>query len=227
MWIILSLVALGLCLWAQWNVKHTYKKYSQIQNARGLTGAQVARIILDMNGLTHISVEHVSGQLTDHYDPTRQVVSLSDAVYGETSVAALGVAAHECGHAVQHAQNYQPMILRSKVFPVANVGSRLWYWVFLAGCLLSGFASNLSSTLLWLAVILFGAVTVFQIVTLPVEFDASKRAMGILETEGFLESNEEVSGARKVLTAAAMTYVASLVNSIIQFLRLLASARRR
>ena len=226
MWIILTLFALVLCLWAQWNVKHTYKKYSQVDNARGLTGAQVARAILDINGLTYVEVEHVAGELTDHYDPTRQVVSLSDAVYGETSVAALGVAAHECGHAVQHAQNYQPMLWRSKVFPIASIGSRLWYWVFLLGCLLTSF-SRFGGTLMWLAVILFGAVTLFQIVTLPVEFDASKRAMNILEVEGFLEGNQEVSGAKKVLQAAAMTYVASLINSLIQFLRILAAARRR
>ncbi|MEE5991993.1 MAG: zinc metallopeptidase [Oscillospiraceae bacterium] len=226
MWIILALFALVLCIWAQWNVKHTYKKYSQVQNARGLTGAQVARTILNMNGLTNISVEHVSGDLTDHYDPVRQVVSLSDAVYGETSVAALGVAAHECGHAVQHAQNYQPMILRSKVFPVASLGSNLWYLVFVAGIIVDIFSSKLGSGLMWLAVILFAAVTIFQFVTLPVEFDASKRAMNILETEGFLGSNEEVTGARKVLQAAAMTYVASLINSIIQLLRLISSARR-
>ena len=227
MWIILTLLAVALCLWAQWNVKHTYKKYSQVSNARGLTGAQVARTILDMNGLTYIQVEHVSGELTDHYDPTRQVVSLSDAVYGETSVAALGVAAHECGHAVQHAQNYQPMIWRSKVFPVASIGSRFWYLVFVAGMIIDIFSAKLGSELMWLAVILFAAVTLFQFVTLPVEFDASKRAMNILEVEGFLEGNEEVTGARKVLQAAAMTYVASLINSIIQLLRLISSARRR
>ena len=186
MWIVLALLALALCIWAQWNVKHTYKKYSQVENARGLTGAQVARTILDMNGLTHIAVEHVSGELTDHYDPTRQVVSLSDAVYGKTSVAALGVAAHECGHAVQHAQDYQPMVLRSKVFPVASIGSSLWYLVFVAGIIVDIFSAKLGAGLMWLAVIMFAMVTIFQFVTLPVEFDASKRAMNILETEGFL-----------------------------------------
>ncbi len=225
--IIAAVLALIFCVWAQWNVKHTYSKYSQIQNARGLTGAQVARTILDMNGLTYVGVEHISGELTDHYDPTTQTVRLSDATFGETSVAALGVAAHECGHAVQHSQNYQPLLWRSKVFPLANIGSRFWYIIFIVGSLLASFGAKFGGTLIWASVILFGAVTLFQIVTLPVEFDASKRAMNILEVEGFLESNDEIKGARKVLQAAAMTYVASLVNSIIQLLRLLASTRRR
>ena len=224
--IFLLILMLVLPLLAQLNVTTTFNKYAKVRNSRGLTGAQAARMILDANGLYSTKVCRVSGKLTDHYDPTRQVVSLSDAVYGETSVAALGVAAHECGHAVQHAQDYQPMIWRSKVFPVASIGSKAWYWIFLLGCILARF-SEFGGTLMLLSVILFGAVTLFQIVTLPVEFDASKRAMNILEVEGFLEGNDEIKGARKVLQAAAMTYVASLISSLIQFLRLLAATRRR
>ncbi len=219
--LVFVLIPAIICLIAQINVKSTYSTYHKVRNARGLTGAEVARQILDNNGLTYVRIEHVSGSLSDHYDPRANVVRLSDSVYNQTSVAALGVAAHECGHAVQHAQGYAPVVIRSNLVPVVNFCSRAWYFVFIIGLVLAGTAG---SGLIWLAILLFAGVTLFQLVTLPVEFDASRRAMSILETQGFLEGSE-VSGARKVLTAAAMTYVAALLQSLMQLLRLVRIAR--
>ncbi|MBQ2264684.1 MAG: zinc metallopeptidase, partial [Oscillospiraceae bacterium] len=199
--LLLIIVPAIICIIAQINVTSTYNRYHKIRNARGLTGAETARQILDLNGLTHVQIERVSGSLSDHYDPSANVVRLSESVYDQTSVAALGVAAHECGHAVQHAQSYAPVLIRSNLVPIVNFCSRAWYFVFILGLLATSF---LGSTLLWVAVFLFAGVALFQIVTLPVEFDASRRAMQILETQGFLEGSE-VSGAKKVLTAAALT----------------------
>ncbi len=221
--LIFCIIPAIICLIAQANVKSTYNKYHKVRNARGITGAEVARQILDSKGLYHVQVERVSGSLSDHFDPRANVVRLSDSVYNQTSVAALGVAAHECGHAVQHAENYAPVVVRSNLVPVVNFCSRAWYFVFLIGLFLT---NALGSGLIWLAVLLFAGVTVFQLVTLPVEFDASKRAMQILETEGFL-AGDEVTGAGKVLKAAALTYVAALLQSLMQLLRLLGAARRR
>lgn len=219
--LLLIIVPAIICIIAQINVTSTYNRYHKIRNARGLTGAETARQILDLNGLTHVQIERVSGSLSDHYDPSANVVRLSESVYDQTSVAALGVAAHECGHAVQHAQNYAPVLIRSNLVPIVNFCSRAWYFVFILGLLATSF---LGSTLLWVAVFLFAGVALFQIVTLPVEFDASRRAMQILETQGFLEGSE-VSGAKKVLTAAALTYVAALLQSLAQLLRLVRAAR--
>lgn len=219
--LIFVLIPAIICLIAQINVKSTYSKYHKVRNARGLTGAEVARQILDSNGLTYVQIEHVSGSLSDHYDPRANVVRLSDSVYGQTSVAALGVAAHECGHAVQHARGYAPVVIRSNLVPVVNFCSRAWYFVFILGLLLAGATG---SGLIWLSILLFAGVTLFQLVTLPVEFDASRRAMEILETQGFL-AGTEVSDARKVLTAAALTYVAALLQSLMQLLRLVRIAR--
>ena len=219
--LLLLIVPAIICIIAQINVTSTYHRYHQVRNARGLTGAETARRILDLNGLTHVQIERVSGTLSDHYDPTANVVRLSESVYDQTSVAALGVAAHECGHAVQHAENYTPVIIRSNLVPIASFCSKAWYIIFLIGLLATSF---FGSTLLWIAVILFAAVALFQIVTLPVEFNASCRAMHILETQGFLEG-DEVKGAKKVLTAAALTYVAALLQSLAQLLRLVRAAR--
>lgn len=219
--LLLLIVPAIICIIAQINVTTTYNRYHKIRNARGMTGAETARQILDLNGLTYVQIERVSGNLSDHYDPSANVVRLSESVYDQTSVAALGVAAHECGHAVQHAQGYAPVVIRSNLVPVVSFCSKAWYFIFLLGLLAT---SVFGSTLLWIAVILFAAVALFQIVTLPVEFDASRRAMQILETQGFLKGTE-VSGARKVLTAAALTYVAALLQSLAQLLRLVRAAR--
>ncbi|MDE5937105.1 MAG: zinc metallopeptidase, partial [Ruminococcus sp.] len=191
--------------------------YSTVNNSRGLTAEQVARRILDSNGLNHIGIERISGSLTDHFSPAENVVRLSDSVYGKTSVAAIGVAAHECGHACQHAESYAPIVIRSKIVPVVNICSRFWYLAFILGFIISHY-------LVYIGIAMFGAVVIFQLVTLPTELDASNRALKTLEGDGILEMNE-VPQARKVLTAAAMTYVTSLVVSIMQLLRLIARVK--
>lgn len=219
--LILILAMLILPIWASINVKSTFNKFSSVHNSRGLTADQVARQILDSNGLYTVRVERISGSLTDHYDPRDNVVRLSDTVYGRTSVSAIGVAAHECGHAVQHAEEYTPIKIRTAIVPAVNVCSHLWYLVFILGLILGSIPE-----LLWAAIIMFAAVVLFQLVTLPVELDASGRALKTLENDMILDASE-VPMAKKVLKAAAMTYVVALVTSIIQLLRLLAAAKRR
>ena len=216
------LVMLILPIVAQVNVTSTFNKYKKVRNSRGLTADQVARQILDSNGLFYIRVEHVSGNLTDHFDPTANVVRLSDSVYGQTSVAAIGVAAHECGHACQHAEEYAPIQIRTAIVPVVNICSRFWYLAFVIGILLF----ETMPSLIYVGIIMFAAVVLFQLVTLPVELDASGRALKTLENDGILEA-AEVPHAKKVLTAAAFTYVAALITSIMQLLRLLSAAKRR
>ena len=220
---LLMIVMFALPIIAQINVTSTYKKYNKISNSRGLTGAEVARRILDANGLHEVKIEHTPGNLTDHYDPRDNTVRLSDTVYGSTSVAALGVAAHECGHVCQHAENYAPIVIRSKIVPAVSVCSRLWYFVLLAGILITSFTARFSS-LIYVSIIMFAAVVVFQLVTLPTEFNASSRALKTLEGDAILDT-AEIPHARKVLTAAALTYVASLVVSLIQLFRLLSMVR--
>lgn len=220
--LVFLLVMLILPIVAQVNVTSTFKKYSKVRNSRGLTADQVARQILDSNGLFYIRVEHVSGNLTDHFDPTANVVRLSDSVYGQTSVAAIGVAAHECGHACQHAEEYAPIQIRTAIVPVVNICSRFWYLAFIIGVLLF----ETMPSLIYVGIIMFAAVVLFQLVTLPVELDASGRALKTLENDSILEA-DEVPHAKKVLTAAAFTYVAALITSIMQLLRLLAAAKRR
>lgn len=222
--LLLLIVPLIICIVAQINVQSTYAKYHEVKNSRGLTGADVARQILDSNGLTYVQVEMVRGNLTDHFDPKANVVRLSESVYTHSSVAALGIAAHECGHAVQHAESYGPLVIRSNLVPITNFCSRAWYLVFLIGLILS--SNLLGRGMITLSILLFTAVAVFQLVTLPVEFNASKRAMTILESQGYLVGNE-VNGASKVLKAAALTYVAALLQSVLQIIRLLGIARRR
>lgn len=216
------LVMLILPIVAQVNVTSTFNKYKKVRNSRGLTADQVARQILDSNGLFYIRVEHVSGNLTDHFDPTANVVRLSDSVYGQTSVAAIGVAAHECGHACQHAEEYAPIQIRTAIVPVVNICSRFWYLAFVIGILLF----ETMPSLIYVGIIMFAAVVLFQLVTLPVELDASGRALKTLENDSILEA-AEVPHAKKVLTAAAFTYVAALITSIMQLLRLLSAAKRR
>ncbi len=220
-YLILILPAMLIAMWAQAKVSGTFGKYSQVRSARGFTAAQVARQILDDNGLQQVRIEGIRGNLTDHYDPTSNTVRLSDSVYNSTSIASIGVAAHEVGHAIQHAENYAPMKLRGAIIPITNIGSRLAIPLILLGFLFS-------PGLVTLGIILFSTVTVFQLVTLPVEFNASSRALATLEADGFLYG-EELDGARKVLSAAALTYVAALIVSAAQLLRLvlLANSRRR
>ena len=222
-YIVLVLPAILLGLWAQMRVKSTYARYSQVRSARGITAEEAARLILDMNGLSQVPIQRVRGSLTDHYDPRQRVVRLSDSVYGSTSVAAIGVAAHEVGHAVQHAAHYAPLKLRNAIIPMTNIGSTLSIPLILAGLILN------SQSLALFGVALFGLVALFQLVTLPVEFNASRRALATLESRDIL-GREELYGARQVLTAAALTYVAALIQSLAQLLRLLilvGGSRRR
>lgn len=218
---LLWLLILIIPLIASANVKGTYSKYSKVKNARDWTADQVARKILDSNGLSYVQIEHISGDLTDHYDPTANVVRLSDSVYGKTSVAAIGVAAHECGHAVQHAEEYTPIVIRSRLVPVTNFCSKASYILILLGLIFS-----FNTVLMNIGIFLFLGVVAFQLVTLPVEFNASDRALKTLEDEAILEDDENAK-AKKVLTAAALTYVAALLTSLIQLLRLIMMSRRR
>lgn len=214
---ILAFVFALICLLT---VKTTFNKYSRIGSRRGITAAEAARRILDRNGLYNVQVERISGNLTDNYNPRTNIVSLSDSVYNSTSLAAIGVAAHECGHAVQHAQDYVPIKIRTAVFPLAQLGSSMYFIVFIVGLIFS------FDPLVDAGIILFLFVVLFQLVTLPVEFNASRRAMSTIRSEGLLEQ-DEMYGARRTLTAAAMTYVASLAVSFTQLLRLLAIRNNR
>lgn len=217
-YLIFCIPPLLLAMWAQAKVKSTFAQYSKVASERGMTGRDAARLILDANGLHNVPVIQMSGQLTDHFDPKENVIRLSDPVYGVRSVAAVGVAAHEAGHAVQHAVGYAPMKWRSALVPVTNLGSNLAMPLVLLGIVLS------FDTLAYVGVILFSATAVFQLVTLPVELDASRRALAALEDSGM--SAEGVSGAKKVLTAAALTYVAALLTALGNLLRLLVLVRR-
>ena len=220
--IILVLIGAIISGIASMNVQRTYKKYSRIRNSRGITSNQVAEHILHAAGIYDVRIERIRGNLTDHYSPNEKVLRLSDAVYGQTSVAALGVAAHECGHAIQHQEGYAPLKLRSASVPLANIGSWVSWPIILIG-LLIGY-----TPLAEVGVFLFTFVVAFQLITLPVEFDASARALRILDQDRILEG-EEHAGATKVLKAAAMTYVAALFTTILQLLRLvlLVSGGRR
>lgn len=218
---LLVLAGVILCVIASANVNQTYKKYSTVGNVRHMTAEQAARTILDRAGISQVKIERVGGNLTDHYDPRSKVLRLSETVYGSESVAAIGVAAHECGHAIQDDVGYVPIKIRGAIVPVVSLGSALCWPLFLIGLLMG--APGLVNA----GIILFSLVVAFQLVTLPVEFNASGRALRILDGAGILEGNE-LQGAGKVLRAAALTYVASALSSILQLLRLvLLSGRRR
>ena len=212
--IILLLPALILTLYAQWKVQSTFKKMSQRRSASGMTGAQVAKSLLQRNGITDVQVANVAGNLTDHYDPVHKVLRLSESVYDSDSLAALGVAAHETGHAIQHATRYSPLALRSTILPAANLGSMLAIPLFIIGMMMQ------SSMLVDAGIILFIGAVAFTLITLPVEFNASRRAMAQLSAGGYLTSNE-VSGAKSVLSAAALTYVAAAAMAVMQLIRLI------
>ncbi len=212
---ILIIIAAIISLIAQGLVKSTFSRYSRVAGARGITGAQAAEIILRANGINDVTVQRVSGSLTDHYDPRTKTVNLSETVYNKTSVAAVGVAAHECGHAIQHDVGYVPLTFRSALVPVANIGSQL-SWVFI----ILGLILSYNHTLITIGILMFSLAVLFQLVTLPVEFNASSRALEQLESQGILD-RREIGGTRKVLSAAALTYVASAATAILQLLRLI------
>lgn len=211
---ILILIGAMLCMWASARVNSTFAKYDRVRNLRGLTGAQAAEAILHQAGIYNVSVQRISGKLTDHYDPAAKVLRLSDSVFGATSVAAVSVAAHECGHAIQDQQDYAPLRLRTALVPICNFGSSISWPMIVIGIFLGW-----NMTLIRLGILLFSAAVLFQIVTLPVEFNASSRALNILSSAGLLQG-EENEGAQKVLRAAALTYVAGTASSILQLLRL-------
>ena len=218
--LILFILIIILPLIADIFVRVNYSINLKKENSKGISGAEVARKILDKNGLSNIYVVATNGYLTDHYDPKRKVIRLSKDVYEGSSVSSMAIASHECGHAIQHATNYVPLNLRSAIVPVANIGSTLSWPLFLAGLIFS------IRPLLTVGIILFTFAVLFQLVTLPVEFNASSRALKMLGSSGML-GNDEVKGARKVLTAAALTYVAALASSILQLLRLIILAGGR
>jgi uncharacterized protein len=204
-----------LSMWASFQVQGTFRKYAQVRSSLGRTGAEVAKAILSHMGVTHVRVEQVSGQLTDHYDPGAKVVRLSDNVYGSDSLAAAAVAAHECGHVLQDVQGYKFMNIRSAVFPATQIGSNLAPLIMMGGTALLFVAQGLGSIVLLVGIALFAAVVLFHVVTLPVEFDASSRALKLLDELNILQG-EENRGARKVLNAAALTYVAAALAALLQ-----------
>jgi len=218
--ILILLPAIIISFFAQARIKSTFNKYSRVYSQRGYTASQVARYLLDNVGLRDVPVEMIRGNLTDHYDPRARVLRLSQTVYNSTSVAAIGVAAHEAGHAVQHDRGYLPLIIRNSLVPVANFGSNAaWFLILMA--FVTGYYGLIN-----IGIILFSAAVLFQIVTLPVEYNASRRALYMLESQGILYS-EEISPAKKVLSAAALTYVAAALVSVAQLLRLILLSRRR
>lgn len=218
-YLILVLPAIIIAMIAQSNVTSTFNKFSKVINTRGITGAEVAQKILNLYGIYDVTIERVAGNLSDHFDPRTKVIRLSDSVYSSTSVAALGVAAHETGHAIQHNKGYLPIKIRNSVLPVANLGSGLAFPLVILGIVFSfPFLVNFG-------IILFSSVVLFQIVTLPVEFNASKRAISVME-EQYILSDSELVGAKKVLSAAAMTYVAATIVALANLLRLVGIARR-
>lgn len=226
-YLVLVLPCILLSLWASSNVNSTFRKYSKQYSTRRLTGAEAAQRVLMANGVRGVRIDRVSGNLTDHYDPRTNVIRLSDSVYSNTSTAAIGVACHEAGHAVQYAENYAPIKLRAAIIPLTNFGSRIAMPLILAGILFTAFGS-FSDTLVYLGIAAFGMSLVFQLVTLPVEFNASRRAMQAIENANLL-TEEEQKGARKTLMAAALTYVAATAVSLAQLLRLITlfGGRRR
>ena len=221
---ILFIFAIVLTLYAQFKVSSTFKRYSRVRTGRGQTAAEAARMILNSNGLNYVRIERVRGNLTDHYDPRGKVLRLSDSVYDSTSAAAVGVAAHEAGHAVQHAVGYLPIKIRSTLVPVTNFASRgTWLLIFIGAMF---YYTDIGYLLIMIGIALFSVTTLFQLVTLPCEFDASNRAMRELSGCGWY-TREELGASRRVLSAAALTYVASLLVSVLQLLRLLSRYSRR
>ena len=217
---ILLIPAILFSLYAQTKISGTFQRYSRVASRNGYTASDVARRVLDMNGLNNVRIERVRGNLTDHYDPRHKVLRLSDTVHSSTSIAAVGVAAHEAGHAVQHSTGYVPLFMRNTIAPVASFGSSMSWILIMAGFLMRWFE------LIQIGIIFFTAVVLFQLITLPVEFNASKRAIAMLTDSGIITS-EEITPAKKVLNAAALTYVAAALTAVMQLLRFVLLSNRR
>lgn len=211
----LILIAIAISMWASFRVKGTFQKWTQVPTSSRMTGYEAARRLLDINGLHNVPVEHVPGQLTDHYDPIKRVVRLSDAVYGERSIAAISVACHEVGHAIQHSVHYPALVLRHRIFPIVNFSSGVAPYLIIAGLLLGAMQLTL------VGIVFFSAAVAFQLITLPVEFNASSRARQLMLAQGFVTPQED-QGAAKVLNAAALTYVAAALVSLLQLLKFVA-----
>jgi Zn-dependent membrane protease YugP len=220
LYLVLMIPGILLTMWAQSRVKGTYRKYSQIQSTMGMSGAQVAQTILSKKGISHVRVEPVAGELTDHYDPGAKTVRLSQGIYSSSSLAAAAVAAHECGHVLQDVEGYKFMNLRAALVPAVNLGSRLGPMLIIGGLVLNFLG------LAWVGIFLFGAVLLFHVVTLPVEFDASRRALRLIDDLGILQG-EENKGARAVLQAAALTYVATAFYALLNLLYYVSMVNRR
>lgn len=223
-YIVLVLPAVLFATWASAHVNSVFSKYKNSRNSRGITGADAARYLLNNSGLNNVRIERVSGSLTDHYDPKANVVRLSDEVYGSSSAVAVGIACHECGHAMQHARNYAPVKIRAAIIPITNIGSKLAVPLIIGGLILCSFG-QVFITIAYIGVAAFGLSTVFQLVTLPTEFNASRRALSCIDELGLL-TGSDYNEAKKVLSAAALTYVAALAVSLMQLLRLLLIVNR-
>jgi len=219
LYLVLTLPAIAFSIWAQARVKSAFARYSRVGLRSGMSGAEAARAIIRASGLADVAVERHGGFLSDHYDPRKKVLRLSPDVYDGRSVASVAVAAHEAGHSLQDAASYGPLVLRSQLVPLTQIGAQLWYFPFLAGWLFQ------VTSLMWLGVIFFAAVVLFQLVTLPTEYDASNRAKAVLATTGIVTTSEEAQGVEKVLGAAALTYVAVLVGSLLQLVYMVLRAR--
>lgn len=217
---ILVIIGSIICIAASMHLNSVYKKYARVRSQTGMTGVQAAERILSCAGIYDVRIEHISGEMTDHYDPTHKVLRLSDSTYHNPSVAAVGIAAHECGHAIQHRDGYAPLKLRKLLVPVANIGSHIGIPLVILGLIL-----GLSQTLVNIGIFIFSFAVLFQIVTLPVEYNASNRAIRLIEQYG-LVGDGDVKGCRKVLSAAALTYVAAAASSVLQLLRLIGLSRR-
>jgi hypothetical protein len=227
-YLVLVVPTILLSLWAQFMVKSTFSKYSKVLSSRRITGVDAANLLLKSNSINDVRVEEVRGSLTDHYSPMEKRLRLSEPVYGSTSISAIGVAAHEAGHAIQHATRWSPLVMRSTLVPVANIGSRFGPMLAMIGLFISGDMSSggIASTLFLVGILLFSGAVIFYLITLPVEFNASNRALALLRSNNVL-TEQELKGAKKVLTAAAMTYVASALTAIMSLLRLILLARSR
>ncbi|MFV0394408.1 MAG: zinc metallopeptidase [Coprobacillaceae bacterium] len=215
---VILIPAILLSMYASMKVKSTFEKYSKVMSSSGYTGADIARRILSEQGINNVNVEHIRGNLTDHYDPRSKTVRLSENVYSAKSIAAISVAAHECGHAIQHNVGYVPLNIRSAIVPAAQIGSKMSMPLVILGMFMS------SPTFIYIGVVVFSAAVIFQFVTLPVEFNASSRAIKVMLSSGIIDEREE-AGARKVLSAAALTYVAAAISSLLTLIRLLIIAR--